>query len=128
MMQLPRKTSPIAYDTAVAKPMNTEAINYAPSLTYIQTGSQQPGRPSLGSWLSYGIGSENHDLPSYIVLISLASNGANDQPLFGRLWGSGFLPSVHQGVKLRSTGDPVLYLKNPPGIDGAARREMLNGI
>src|ERR1043166_8478606 len=112
-------TGTIADDICVIKSLHTEAINHDPAITFIQTGSQQPGRPSMGSWLSYGIGSENHDLPAYIVLISLASNGANDQPLFGRLWGSGFLPSVHQRVKLRSSGDPVLYLNNPPGIDRA---------
>ena len=121
-------TASVADDICVVRSLWTEAINHDPAITYIQTGSQQPGRPSIGSWLSYGIGSECNDLPAYIVLISLASNGANDQPLFGRLWGSGFLPSVHQGVKLRSSGDPVLYLNNPPGIDRGARREMLNGI
>ena len=108
--------------------MHTEAINHDPAITFIQTGAQQPGRPSIGSWMSYGLGSENSDLPAYIVLISLASDGRNDQPLFGRLWGSGFLPSVHQGVKLRSTGDPVLYLSNPPGIDNASRRRMLDSV
>lgn len=110
------------------KSMHTEAINHDPAITFIQTGSQQMGRPSIGSWLSYGIGSESQDLPAFIVLISLASSGANDQPLFGRLWGSGFLPSVHQGVKLRSTGDPVLYLTNPEGIDSATRRRMLDSV
>jgi hypothetical protein len=118
----------VADDIALIKSMTTEAINHDPATTYIQTGSQQPGRPSNGAWLSYGIGSENSDLPAYIVLISLASNGLNDQPLFGRLWGSGFLPSVHQGVKLRSTGDPVLYLSNPPGIDNKSRRQMLDAV
>jgi len=121
-------TAKIADEICIIKSMHTEAINHDPAITYIQTGSQQPGRPSLGSWLSYGIGSETQDLPAYIVLISLASNGANDQPLFGRLWGSGFLPSIHQGVKLRSTGDPVLYLSNPPGIDSASRRRLLDGV
>jgi uncharacterized protein (DUF1501 family) len=118
----------IADDICVLRAVHTEAINHDPAITFIQTGSQQPGRPSIGSWLSYGIGSESSDLPAYVVLISLASSGANDQPLFGRLWGSGFLPSVHQGVKLRSKGDPVLYLNNPPGIDMASRRRMLDSI
>jgi hypothetical protein len=121
-------TAAIADELCFIKSLWTEAINHDPAVTYIQTGSQQPGRPSIGSWLSYGIGSENHNLPAYIVLISLASNGANDQPLFGRLWGSGFLPSVHQGVKLRSVGDPVLYLNNPPGIDRDERRQLLDGV
>jgi hypothetical protein len=115
-------------DLAIIKSVHTEAINHDPAITYIQTGSQQPGRPSIGSWLSYGLGTDNQDLPAYIVLISLASNGANDQPLFGRLWGSGFLPSVHQGVKLRSSGDPVLYLRNPEGLDAGGRRRMLDGL
>jgi hypothetical protein len=110
------------------KSMHTEAINHDPAITFIQTGSQQMGRPSMGSWLSYGIGSESQDLPSFIVLISLASNGMNDQPLFGRLWGSGFLPSVHQGVRLRSSGDPVLYLNNPEGLDTQTRRRMLDTV
>jgi hypothetical protein len=121
-------TASIADEICVVKSMHTEAINHDPAITYIQTGSQQPGRPSLGAWLSYGLGSETRDLPAFIVLISLASNGANDQPLFGRLWGSGFLPSVHQGVRLRSSGDPVLYLSNPPGIDAEARRRLLDTV
>jgi hypothetical protein len=121
-------TASIADDICIVKSCWTEAINHDPAVTYIQTGSQQPGRPSIGSWLSYGVGSENHDLPSYIVLISQGSGNRNDQPLFGRLWGSGFLPSVHQGVKLRSVGDPVLYLSNPPGLDIASRRRMLDGL
>jgi len=118
----------IADDICLLRAVHTEAINHDPAMTFIQTGSQQPGRPSFGSWLSYGIGSESSDLPGYVVLISLASNGANDQPLFGRLWSSGFLPSVHQGVKLRSKGDPVLYLNNPPGLDTASRRRMLDSL
>lgn len=121
-------TGEVADDITIIKSMHTEAINHDPAITYIQTGSQQPGRPSIGSWMSYGLGSENSDLPAYIVLISLARDGRNDQPLFGRLWGSGFLPSVHQGVKLRSKGDPVLYLSNPPGIDNTSRRRMLDSV
>jgi hypothetical protein len=121
-------TGSIVDDIAIMKAVHTEAINHDPAITYIQTGSQQPGRPSIGSWLSYGIGSENQNLPGYIVLISQGTGNTQDQPLFGRLWGSGFLPSVHQGVKLRSTGDPVLYLSDPPGIDKGGRRLMLDGI
>jgi len=121
-------TAKIADDIAVVKSCWTEAINHDPAVTYIQTGSQQMGRPSIGSWLSYGIGRENHDLPSYIVLISQGTGNTHDQPLFGRLWGSGFLPSVYQGVKLRSVGDPVLYLTNPPGFDIGSRRRMLDGL
>jgi hypothetical protein len=118
----------IADEICIIKSMHTEAINHDPAITYIQTGSQQPGRPSIGAWLSYGLGSENSNLPAYIVLISQGSGNPNDQPLFGRLWGSGFLPSVHQGVKLRSVGDPVLYLSNPPGIDSPARRRLLDAV
>jgi len=104
--------------------MHTDAINHDPAITLMQTGFQVSGRPSLGAWLSYGLGSENDNLPAFVVLISGGSPG--DQPLFSRLWGSGFLPSSHQGVKLRSSGDPVLFLSNPPGIDGGTRREMLD--
>src|SRR5207244_918390 len=121
-------TAGIADDIAIVRSVNTEAINHDPAVTFIQTGSQQPGRPSIGSWLSYGLGSENRDLPAYIVLISQGSGNPVDQPLFGRLWGSGFLPSVHQGVKLRSVGDPVLYLSNPAGMDSVSRRRMLDSL
>ncbi|MBM3459179.1 MAG: DUF1501 domain-containing protein [Armatimonadetes bacterium] len=121
-------TGSIADDICIIKSLWTEAINHDPAITHIQTGSQHPGRPSLGAWLSYGLGCETDNLPAYIVLISLASNGQNDQPLFTRLWGSGFLPSVHQGVKLRSSGDPVLYLNDPPGLDREGRRRMLDAV
>ena len=116
----------IADDICVIKTVNTEAINHDPAITYIQTGFQQPGRPCLGSWLSYGLGSANENLPAFIVMIS---NGKeSDQPLYTRLWGSGFLPSEHQGVQFRGTGDPVLYLSNPAGIDSATRRRMLDSL
>ena len=121
-------TGSIADDICLIRTMHTEAINHDPAITFIQTGSQLQGRPSIGSWLSYGLGSENENLPGYIVLISQGTGNPVDQPLFGRLWGSGFLPSVHQGVKLRSIGDPVLYLSDPPGIDKASRRSMLDTI
>jgi uncharacterized protein (DUF1501 family) len=113
---------------AIVKSVNTEAINHDPATTYIQTGSQQPGRPSLGAWLSYGLGSENQDLPAFVVLISQGSGNKTDQPIFSRLWGSGFLPTQHQGVRFRSGDDPVLYLKNPPGVDAETRRRMLDGV
>src|SRR5262245_16957567 len=115
-------------ECAVVKSMNTEAINHDPATTYIQTGSQQPGRPSLGAWLSYGIGCETQNLPAFIVMISQGSGNKTDQPIFSRLWGSGFLPSRHQGVRFRTGSDPVLYLSNPPGIDSSDRREMLDGV
>ncbi len=116
-------------DLCIIKTLNTEAINHDPAVTFIQTGHQQPGRPSLGSWLSYGIGSENSNLPAFIVMISQGSGNKTDQPLFSRLWGSGFIPSQHQGVRFRSgNSDPVLYLTNPPGIDAEARRDMLDSV
>ena len=118
----------IADDICVVRSVNTEAINHDPAITFIQTGSQQPGRPCFGSWLSYGLGSECDNLPAFIVLISQGSGNKTDQPLFSRLWGSGFLPSSYQGVKFRSQGDPVLYLSNPAGLDGAARREQLDTL
>jgi hypothetical protein len=128
MSELLPHTAGIVDDIAIIRSMHTEAINHDPAITFIQTGSQQPGRPSLGAWLSYGLGSENQNLPAFVVMISLASNGANDQPLFSRLWGSGFLPSQHQGVRFRTGGDPVLYLSNPAGIDPTTRRRMLDGV
>ena len=121
-------TATIVDDVAFIKSVNTEAINHDPAITYIQTGAQQSGRPSLGSWLSYGLGSENQDLPAFVVLISHGSSKRDAQPLFDRLWSAGFLPSNHQGVKFRSGKDPVLYLSNPPGIDTKTRREMLDGL
>jgi hypothetical protein len=116
----------IADDIAVVKSLHTEAINHDPAITYIQTGHQQPGRPSLGAWLSYGIGTENANLPAFVVMVSQGSGNRTDQPLFSRLWGSGFIPSEHQGVRFRSGQDPVLYLSNPPGIDAGTRRTMLD--
>jgi len=118
--------SGIVDDIAIIKTVNTEAINHDPAITYIQTGFQQPGRPCVGAWLSYGLGAESRNLPAFIVMIS---NGKeSDQPLYTRLWGSGFLPSEHQGVQFRGTGDPVLFLSNPPGVSGEMRRRMLDGI
>ena len=119
-------TAQIVDDIAIVKTLNTEAINHDPAITFLQTGSQQPGRPSLGAWLSYGLGSANQNLPGFVVLISQGSGNKTDQPIFSRLWGTGFLPSQHQGVRLRSGSDPVLYLSNPPGIDGESRRNMLD--
>jgi hypothetical protein len=115
-------------DICIVKTVNTEAINHDPAITFINTGSQQPGRPSIGSWLSYGLGSENQNLPAFIVMISQGTGNKNDQPLFSRLWGSGFLPSKFQGVRFRGGSDPVLYLSNPQGVDAAARRHMLDGV
>ena len=121
-------TAKIVDDLCIIKSMNTDAINHDPAITFIQSGSQQPGRPSMGAWVSYGLGSENDNLPAYVVLISQANSVNNDQPLFSRLWGNGFLPSSHQGVKFRSGGDPVLYLSDPPGVDKNTRRQMLDAV
>lgn len=116
----------IVDDICIVKTVNTEAINHDPAITYIQTGFQQPGRPCFGAWLSYGLGSENENLPGFIVMIS--SGKESDQPLYTRLWSSGFLPSEYQGVQFRGGGDPVLYLANPPGIGTASRRKVLDGL
>ena len=121
-------TAQVVDDIAIVKSLNTEAINHDPATTYIMTGHQQPGRPSLGAWLSYGLGSDNQNLPAFVVMISQGSGNKADQPIFSRLWGSGFLPSQHQGVRLRSGSDPVLYLSDPPGIDRGSRRAMLDGL
>jgi hypothetical protein len=115
-------------DLAIVKTVNTEAINHDPATTFIMTGSQQPGRPSAGAWVSYGLGSENDNLPSFVVMISQGSGNKTDQPIFSRLWGSGFLPSEYQGVRLRTGKDPVLYLSNAPGIDSQSRRQMLDAV
>ncbi len=118
----------IADELCFIKSLHTEAINHDPGITFIQTGSQIPGRPSMGAWLSYGLGSENRDLPAFIVLISQGSARRPQQALFSRLWGTGFLPSEHQGVQFRGSGDPVLYLSDPPGVDRAGRRRVLDAI
>ena len=120
--------SKLADEWCMIRSMQTEAINHDPAITFFQTGSQLAGRPSIGAWVSYGLGSINRDLPAYVVLTSFGSGRKEDQPLYDRLWGAGFLPSQHQGVKFRNTGDPVLYLSNPPGVDRAARRETLDEI
>lgn len=121
-------TSRIADEISVIQSMHTEAINHDPGITLINTASQIPGRPSMGAWVSYGLGSLNQDLPSYVVLISQGTGKNPGQPIFSRLWGSGFLPSSHQGVKLRSGENPVLFLKDPPGVDRPARRAMLDDL
>lgn len=129
MSELIPNIGSIADEICLIKSMHTEAINHDPAFTYIQTGAQQPGRPSLGAWLSYGIGSENQDLPAFIVMISQGSGNKTDQPLVSRMWGPGFLPSQHQGVRFRSgSGDPVLYLSDPEGIHRENRRLMLDGV
>jgi Protein of unknown function (DUF1501) len=121
-------TAKIADDLCIIRSMHTEAINHDPAITFMQTGSQQPGRPSLGAWLSYGLGSEAEDLPAFVVMISHGTGSDANQGLLDRLWGSGFLPSSHQGVKFRSGTDPVLYLNDPAGVGRPLRRRMLDGL
>jgi hypothetical protein len=121
-------TARIADELCLIRSMHTEAINHDPAVTFFQTGAQLAGRPSIGSWIAYGLGSENADLPAFVVMISRGSGNPNDQPLYDRLWGSGFLPTTYQGIKFRSVGDPVLYLSNPPGVSAAARRRTLDDL
>jgi Protein of unknown function (DUF1501) len=119
-------TARIADDICLIRSMYTEAINHDPAITFIQTGSQLPGRPSFGSWVDYGLGTMNENLPAFVVMIS--KSNTKGQGLLARLWGSGFLPSQFQGVKLRGVGDPVLYLSDPQGMDREGRRQMLDGL
>ena len=120
------ETAKIVDNLCIVHSMHTEAINHDPAVTLLQTGHQQPGRPSFGAWASYGLGSENSNLPAFVVLLSRGSAARPADPLYARLWGSGFLPSNHQGVAFRTGGDPVLYLSNAPGIDVATRRDQLD--
>ncbi len=120
--------STLADDICLIRSMKTEAINHDPAVTFFQTGHQLAGRPSMGAWLNYGLGSLNDDLPSFITMVSRGSGRPNCQPLYDRLWGSGFMPSTHAGVKLMSVGDPVLYLRNPKGLNAKARRRMLDDL
>jgi Protein of unknown function (DUF1501) len=121
-------TAKIADELCVIRSMHTEAINHDPAVTFIQTGSQQAGRPCMGAWMAYGLGSENRDLPAFVVMTSRGSGRKNDQPLYDRLWSAGFLPSRYQGVRFRAGADPVLYLSNPPGFDAGARRDLLDDL
>ena len=121
-------TSGIADDICLVKSVHTEAINHDPGITFINTGSQIPGLPSLGAWCNYGLGSNNRDMPGYIVMLSQGKGKNPGQPIFSRLWGSGFIPSSHQGVQLRGGGTPILYLDDPKGIDRKSRRKMLDDI
>ncbi|QDT71500.1 DUF1501 domain-containing protein [Lacipirellula limnantheis] len=120
-------TAKIVDELTIVKSLHTEAINHDPAITFINTGTQQLGKPSMGAWLSYGLGCETQNLPAYVVMVSKA-NRPNMQPLFARLWGSGFLPSSHQGVRFRAGKDPVLYLSNPPGVSPDRRRSMLDSL
>jgi hypothetical protein len=121
-------TAKLVDEIALVKSVWTEAINHDPAVTYICTGNQLPGRPSLGSWLSYGLGTMNRDLPAFVVMTASWTGRKEAQAIYNRLWGSGYLPSKHQGVALRSGSDPVLYLSNPAGVDAATRRRSLDAI
>ena len=121
-------TAKIADDLSFVKSMHTEAINHDPGVTFFQTGNQQPGRPSMGSWMSYGLGSENSNLPNFCVLISNGTGRPGSQPVYTKLWSSGFLPSVHQGVQLRGGKTPVLYLNSQPGETVEGRKRMIGRI
>ena len=126
MSELLPYTAKIADELCFIKSMHTEQINHDPAITFSLTGFQLAGRPSLGSWISYGLGSENKDLPAFVVMVSLGAS--SDQPLYDRLWGSGFLSSRFQGVKFQNGADRVLYLSNPPGIDAQVRRRFLDDL
>jgi hypothetical protein len=121
-------TASIADDLCFIKSMRTGSVNHAPAMTFLLTGAEQPGRPSMGAWLTYGLGSDNDNLPAFIVMTSLDREGTCGQLFFDYYWGSGFLPTQYQGVKLRSGGDPVLYLANPPGMSPEVRRDILDGL
>jgi len=118
-------TAKVVDELCFIRSLHTEAINHDPAITFFQTGSQIAGRPSMGAWLSYGLGSMNENLPTFCVLIS---KRPVDQPLYSRLWGNGFLPSIHQGVQFRAGAEPVLYLENPPGVTATGRRKMLDRL
>jgi uncharacterized protein (DUF1501 family) len=121
-------TAKLVDDIAIVRSVNTNAINHDPACTFLMTGSEIPGKASLGSWLSYGLGSENNDLPAFIVLTPKWSAKAPAQALFTRMWSSGFLPGSHNGVALRAQGDPVLFIDNPNGVDASTRRAMLDSL
>jgi hypothetical protein len=128
MSELVSHTAKIADHITMVRSVHTDAINHDPAITFIQSGSQQPGRPSLGSWVSYGLGSENENMPAFVVLLSQQHSLNVDQPLFSRLWGSGFLPSNHQGVRFRGGAEPVLYLDDPQGVSKNTRRNILDAV
>jgi hypothetical protein len=121
-------TAGVVDELCFVKSMFTEAINHDPAITFFQTGAQLAGRPSIGAWVSYGLGSANQDLPAFVALVSQGTGNTADQPLYDRLWGSGFLPTRYQGIKFRSAGDPVLYLSNPEGLGAATRRRFLDDL
>ena len=121
-------TASMVDEMCFIRSMHTDAINHEPAITYMQTGNQITGRPCIGSWLSYGLGSMNRDLPTFVVLVAQPSNTEQIQAISARLWSAGYLPGEHAGVSFRSTGDPILYINNPPGVDSKIRRTSLNGL
>ncbi len=125
MSDLMPHTARISDELCFIKSMHTDAINHDPAVTFMQTGSQFSGRPSIGSWISYGLGSDNENLPNFVVLVTKDKTG---QPLYSRLWGNGFLPSEHQGTQFRSGKDPVLFLQNPPGVTAQTRKNQLDHL
>ncbi|MFM8708266.1 MAG: DUF1501 domain-containing protein, partial [Planctomycetia bacterium] len=121
-------TAKMVDDMCFIRSMHTEAINHEPAITYMQTGNQISGRPCLGAWASYGLGSLNKDLPTFVVLVARPSNTEQVQAIGARLWSSGYLPGEYAGVSFRSAGDPILYINNPPGVPAAVRRKTLDGL
>ncbi len=121
-------TAELADDLCFIKSMYTEAVNHAPAITFFLTGSEMPGRPSMGSWLTYGLGSDSEDLPAFVAMTSRDKEASCGQIFYDYYWGSGFLPSVYQGVKFRGGGDPVLYLSNPDGLPREIRRQLLDDL
>src|SRR5687767_12828718 len=121
-------TAKLVDDIAIVRSVHTNAINHDPACTFLMTGSEIPGKASIGSWISYGLGSENNDLPAFVVLTPKFSSKVAAQALFTRMWSSGFLPTSHNGVALRAQGDPVLFLENPNGVDATTRRAMLDSL
>jgi Protein of unknown function (DUF1501) len=128
MSELLPHTSKMVDEMAFIRSMHTEAINHEPAISYIQTGNQVTGRPCLGAWASYGLGSLNADLPTFVVMVAEPTNREQLQAISGRLWNSGYLPGTHAGVSFRSKGDPILYIKNPPGVTSELRRKTLDSI
>jgi hypothetical protein len=121
-------TAKMVDELCFVRSMHTDAINHEPAICFMQTGNQNPGRPCLGSWVSYGLGSLNHNLPTFVVLIARSTNTEQVQAISGRLWSSGYLPGEHAGVSLRSAGDPILFINNPPGVSTEVRRTTLDGL
>ena len=128
MTELLPNTAKMVDDMCFIRSMHTEAINHEPAITFMQTGNQIAGRPCLGAWVSYGLGSLNDDLPTFVVLVARPSNTEQVQAIGARLWSSGYLPGEHAAVSFRSAGDPILYINNPPGVSAEVRRKTLDGL